>query len=119
MAAYKVRVGLDPKARLLAGRHFAVDLYANGGIDQLVRKGFRAETPPSKQSCASISRRSSITRRLLASFSAAACSRGLLLLAAATVGIPSGRVPPDAFGMSTRRTSGGTWLPDDSRFQSW
>src|SRR5262249_48943631 len=37
----------------------------------------------------------------------------------ATVGTPNGRVPPFAFGMSTRRTGGGKELPDDSRLPGW
>src|SRR5260370_12310202 len=34
-----------------------------------------------------------------------------------TVGTPSKRVPPEAFGISTARTGGGKYVPDDIRFQ--
>ena len=34
-----------------------------------------------------------------------------------TVGTPSMRVPPEAFGISTARTGGGKYVPDDIRFQ--
>jgi hypothetical protein len=36
----------------------------------------------------------------------------------ATVGMPRGRVPPFAFGISTSRT-GGKKYPDDFRFQTF
>jgi hypothetical protein len=36
---------------------------------------------------------------------------------AATVGTPSILVPPDALGISTARTGGGKYVPDDIRFQ--
>jgi hypothetical protein len=32
-------------------------------------------------------------------------------------GMPSGRVPPLSFGISTSRTGGGKYEPDDIRFQ--
>src|ERR1700732_838336 len=35
----------------------------------------------------------------------------------AMVGIPKGRIPPLAFGISTRRTGGAKYDPDDIRFQ--
>src|SRR5262249_23551412 len=34
------------------------------------------------------------------------------------VGMPSGRVPPLSFGISTSRTGGGRYEPDDIRFQT-
>src|ERR1700720_370946 len=34
------------------------------------------------------------------------------------VGIPKGRIPPLAFGISTRRTGGAKYDPDDIRFQT-
>src|SRR3984893_9479308 len=36
----------------------------------------------------------------------------------AMVGIPKGRIPPLAFGISTRRTGGAKYDPDDIRFQT-
>jgi hypothetical protein len=36
----------------------------------------------------------------------------------AMVGIPRGRIPPLAFGISTRRTGGAKYDPDDIRFQT-
>src|SRR5262249_43531045 len=36
----------------------------------------------------------------------------------AMVGMPSGRVPPLSFGISTSRTGGGRYEPDDIRFQT-
>jgi hypothetical protein len=35
-----------------------------------------------------------------------------------TVGMPRGRVPPLFFGISTSRTGGGKYEPDDMRFQT-
>src|SRR5215469_6988377 len=35
----------------------------------------------------------------------------------ATVGTPRTRVPPEALGISTARTGGGKYVPDDIRFQ--
>jgi hypothetical protein len=37
---------------------------------------------------------------------------------AATVGMPNGRMPPLSFGISTSRTGGGKYEPDDIRFQT-
>src|ERR1700735_5643377 len=36
----------------------------------------------------------------------------------ATVGTPRILVPPEAFGISTARTGGGKYVPDDIRFQT-
>ena len=36
----------------------------------------------------------------------------------ATLGTPSNRVPPAALGISTARTAGGKYVPDDIRFQT-
>jgi hypothetical protein len=35
-----------------------------------------------------------------------------------TVGTPRILVPPEAFGISTARTGGGKYVPDDIRFQT-
>jgi hypothetical protein len=35
-----------------------------------------------------------------------------------TEGTPSILVPPEAFGISTARTGGGKYVPDDIRFQT-
>ena len=36
---------------------------------------------------------------------------------AASVGTPSMRTPPSAFGIATARTGGGKYVPEDMRFQ--